>query len=178
MFNFVDPAWPGLRLLRQTRQTQLIAGKGPLGGTRCHNSLVTDVGVKIIGDPSNQPGAYTQSKLTRYHFGGIIMSADGNWNLVISTPLGERQAALSVKVEGTVLKGNQAADGDSAEIFDGRVNGDAVSWKVSITNPMPMTLEFSGKVQDDSISGTVVFGAFGASSFSGIRARSIRSPFG
>jgi hypothetical protein len=99
------------------------------------------------------------------------MSAAGNWNLVISTPMGERQATLSAKADGTVLKGSQAADGNSAEIFDGTVNGDTISWKVSITSPMPMTVEFSGRVQDDSISGTVVFGAFGSSSFSGMRAR-------
>lgn len=97
------------------------------------------------------------------------MTADGNWNLVISTPMGERQATLSAKTEGTTLKGSQSAEGNSAEIFDGRVNGDAVSWKVSITNPMPMTLEFEGTVQGNNLSGTVVLGAFGSSSFSGTR---------
>ena len=100
------------------------------------------------------------------------MSADGNWNLVISTPMGERQATLSVKAEGAVLKGSQAAEGNSAAIFDGNVDGDTIGWKVSITNPMPITLIFSGTVQGDSISGTVVFGAFGSSSFSGTRAGS------
>jgi hypothetical protein len=98
------------------------------------------------------------------------MRADGNWNLRISTPMGERHATLSVKAEGTVLKGSQAAEGNSAEIFDGSVNGDSISWKVSITNPMPMTLEFSGTVQENNVSGTVVLGAFGSSSFSGTRA--------
>jgi hypothetical protein len=98
------------------------------------------------------------------------VTADGNWNLVISTPMGERQATLSVKAEGPVLKGSQGAEGNSAEIFDGSVNGDAISWKVSITNPMPMTLEFSGTVQENNLNGTVVLGAFGSSSFSGTRA--------
>jgi|ERR1700683_2515548 hypothetical protein len=113
---------------------------------------------------------YTQNKLTRCHFRGAIMSADGNWNLVISTPMGERRATLSVKAEGAVLKGSQAAEGNSAEIFDGTVDGDTIFWRVAITNPMPLTLEFSGTVQGDSISGTVVFGALGSSSFSGTRA--------
>jgi len=98
------------------------------------------------------------------------MSADGNWNLVISTPMGERQATLSVKTEGAVLKGSQEAEGTSAEIFDGSANGDAISWKVSITNPMPMTLEFNGTIQGNNVSGTVVLGGFGSSSFSGTRA--------
>ena len=61
------------------------------------------------------------------------MSADGNWNLVIATPMGERQATLSIKAEGTVLTGSQAAEGNSAEIFDGNVDGDTIAWKVSIT---------------------------------------------
>jgi hypothetical protein len=98
------------------------------------------------------------------------MSADGNWDLVISTPMGERQAKLSIKAEGAVLKGSQAAEGNSAEIFDGNVDGDTIFCRVSITNPMPMTLEFSGAVQGDRIGGTVVLGTFGSSSFSGTRA--------
>ena len=97
------------------------------------------------------------------------MTADGNWNLIVSTPMGERQATLSVKTEGSTLKGTQMADGNSTEIFDGAVNGDAMSWKVSITDPMPMTLEFNGTINGDEVSGSVVLGGFGTSSFSGAR---------
>ena len=98
------------------------------------------------------------------------MAADGNWNLVISTPMGERQATLSVKAEGGTLKGSQTADGNSAQIFDGTVSGDDVAWKVSITDPMEMTLEFAGKVTGDKIGGSVKLGMFGSSTFSGTRA--------
>jgi hypothetical protein len=55
------------------------------------------------------------------------------------------------------------------EIFDGTVNGDEISWKASITDPMPMTLEFTGTVAGDEIAGTVKLGEFGNSSFSGSR---------
>jgi hypothetical protein len=98
------------------------------------------------------------------------MSADGNWNIVVSTPMGERQATLSVKSEGSTLKGSQTADGNSAEIFEGIVNGNDIAWKVSITDPMEMTLEFSGTVTGDNIGGSVKLGMFGSSSFSGTRA--------
>jgi hypothetical protein len=98
------------------------------------------------------------------------MAADGNWNLTISTPLGARQATLSVKSDGNTLTGSQGAEGNTAEIFDGTVNGDAVTWKVSITDPMPMTLEFSGTVSGNDVSGSVLLGSFGSSSFSGTRA--------
>ena len=98
------------------------------------------------------------------------MSADGNWNLVVSTPMGERQATLSAKTDGGVLKGSQMAEGNSAQIFDGTVNGNAIAWKVSITDPMPMTLEFTGAVNGNELSGNVKLGNFGSSSFSGVRA--------
>jgi hypothetical protein len=98
------------------------------------------------------------------------MTADGNWSVVVATPMGERRGTLSVKTEGTTLKGSQMADdGNSADIFDGTVNGNEVSWKVSITDPMPMTLEFTGTVDGDEIAGTVKLGEFGDSSFSGSR---------
>ncbi len=45
------------------------------------------------------------------------MTADGNWNLVVSTPMGERHGTLSLKTEGTTVKGSQMADGNSTEIF-------------------------------------------------------------
>jgi hypothetical protein len=98
------------------------------------------------------------------------MSADGNWNLVVTTPMGERHATLSVKTDGGALKGSQMADGNSAEIFEGTVNGNDVAWKVSITDPMEMTLEFTGTVTGDNIGGSVKLGMFGSSSFSGTRA--------
>ena len=55
------------------------------------------------------------------------------------------------------------------KIFAGTVNGDQLSWKVSITDPMPMTLEFNGTVDGDGLSGSVTLGNFGSSSFSGTR---------
>ena len=97
------------------------------------------------------------------------MAADGNWNLVVSTPMGERRATLSLKSDGGTLTGSQMADGNTAEIFDGTVNGNQLSWKVSISDPMPLTLEFNGTVDGDEVTGSVTLGNFGSSSFSGTR---------
>ena len=72
------------------------------------------------------------------------MAVDGTWNISIETPIGTRQATLSIAAAGNELTGTQAADGNSTSITDGKVDGNKVSWKVAITNPMPMTLEFSG----------------------------------
>jgi hypothetical protein len=98
------------------------------------------------------------------------MAVDGNWNLTMNTPMGERTATLNVASSGGTLTGTQAAEGNSAEIFDGTVSGDDVAWKVSITSPMPLTLEFTGKVAGDSISGDMGVGFMGSFPFTGSRA--------
>jgi hypothetical protein len=98
------------------------------------------------------------------------MAIDGTWDISIETPIGTRAATLSLSTEGGALIGTQAAEGQSAAIADGRVDGSKVFWKVAITRPMPMTLEFEGTVDGDQISGHANAGAFGAMPFSGKRA--------
>lgn len=98
------------------------------------------------------------------------MAVDGNWNLTMTTPMGERQATLNLTAAGGMLTGTQGAEGNTAEIFDGTVSGDNVSWKVSITNPMPLTLEFTGTVCGDSINGEMGIGPMGSFPFTGARA--------
>ncbi len=97
------------------------------------------------------------------------MKADGDWDLMVTTPLGERRGVLSLRTEGNTLCGSQMADGNSTEIFDGVVDGTALSWKLFITDPMPLTLEFSGSIDGDELSGTVALGRFGNSTFLGKR---------
>jgi hypothetical protein len=99
-----------------------------------------------------------------------IMSVDGNWNLTINSPMGARPTSLSLKADGATLTGVQTAEGGSAPIADGKVDGDAVSWSNSVTSPFPMTLEFSGKVVGDTLNGTVKAGSFGSFPFTGARA--------
>ena len=98
------------------------------------------------------------------------MAVDGNWNLTMTTPMGERNATLSLKSAGGTLTGTQGAEGNLAEIFDGTVNGEDVAWKVAITNPMPLTLAFIGKVSGDSIAGEMGIGPMGSFPFTGTRA--------
>ena len=82
----------------------------------------------------------------------------------------QTRATLAVTSAGGTLTGTQAADGNSGEIFDGTVAGDDVSWKISITNPMPLTLAFTGTVSGDSMSGEMGIGPMGSFPFTGTRA--------
>jgi hypothetical protein len=96
------------------------------------------------------------------------MSAAGTWNLVMQTPIGERKSTLNLQSSGGALTGKMIAEGGSVDIYEGKVAGNAASWKADIKNPMPLTLEFSGTVDGDKISGTVN-AAVGSWPFSGSR---------
>jgi hypothetical protein len=98
------------------------------------------------------------------------MSVDGTWKITLSTPLGDRDSTLTLKADGGKLTGTQSAEGDSGEIQDGTVNGNAVSWKAAITSPMPLTLAFTGTVDGDTIAGDVSIGPMGSFPFKGARA--------
>jgi len=98
------------------------------------------------------------------------MSVDGKYNITLQSPMGAQPAELELKSSGGTLTGTQSARGNSMEIANGKVDGNNVSWSVNITQPMPITLEFSGTVDGDKISGNAKAGAFGSFPFSGTRA--------
>jgi len=135
----------------------MAAGKVGPGDEKC--------AIPALAQPASEP-IQAERRAER----GKHMAVDGNWNITLSTPLGDREATLALTSNGGVLTGKQAADGNEADIVDGTVNGNDVAWKASITNPMPLTLAFSGKVDGDSISGDVSIGPMGSFPFKGKRA--------
>jgi len=98
------------------------------------------------------------------------MSADGTWNLTMETPMGERRSTLTLSTSGGSLTGKQEAEGNTTDIAEGTANGNDLSWKVSITNPMPLTLTFNGTVDGNTLNGTADTGMFGSFPFQGTRA--------
>jgi len=98
------------------------------------------------------------------------MSVDGTWNVVVKSPMGDQPSTLTLAADGGTLTGTASAQGNTNPIANGKVDGDTVSWSNSITTPFPMTLEFSGKVDGDSLSGSVKAGSFGSFPFAGTRA--------
>jgi hypothetical protein len=98
------------------------------------------------------------------------MAVDGTWNLTMETPMGERRSTVTLSTAGGALTGKQEAEGSSTDIFEGSASGDTASWKVSITNPMPLTLNFSATVSGNSISGNADTGMFGSFPFTGTKA--------
>ena len=98
------------------------------------------------------------------------MAVDGDWTITMTTPMGDRKASLTLKADGKTLTGTQSADGNEGAIYDGTVNGNDVAWKIDITEPMSLTLDFSGSVDGDAISGDMGIGPMGSFPFKGARA--------
>ena len=98
------------------------------------------------------------------------MSIDGAWKLTFDTPIGRQETTLEVKGVGGALTGTQSGSDGSQPIDDGVVKGDEASWSLTVTSPVPITLEFKGKVDGDKMSGSVKLGMFGETSFTAVRA--------
>lgn len=97
------------------------------------------------------------------------MAADGTWNITVDTPMGSRKTTLELKSDGDKLEGNQSEGSSKTGITEGRVEGNHVTWKVAIADPMPMTLEFTGEIDGDEIKGKAATGMFGSFPFTGTR---------
>ena len=96
------------------------------------------------------------------------MSADGNWKITINSPMGAQEVEASITTSGDTFTG-QTKGRMGEQAIEGKVSGDTLTWSTAITQPMPMTLEFSATVSGDSMSGNVKLGAFGNASLTGGR---------
>lgn len=97
------------------------------------------------------------------------MSADGNWKITINSPMGAQTLDASITTSGDTFTGT-AKGAMGEQNIEGKVSGDTLTWSANITQPMPMTLEFSATVSGDTMSGNVKLGAFGSAPLSGVRA--------
>ncbi|MBN9588395.1 MAG: hypothetical protein BGN85_03890 [Alphaproteobacteria bacterium 64-11] len=97
------------------------------------------------------------------------MAVDGKWEIIINSPMGAQKATLELASSGASLSGTQTAAQGSGPLENGKVDGNAVSWSAKISSPMPLTLDFSGAVEGDKMSGSVKAGAFGSFPFTGNR---------
>ena len=97
------------------------------------------------------------------------MAADGKWEITINSPMGAVKATLDLKTDGAALTGTQTAQQGSGPLENGKADGDNLSWSAKISSPMPMTLDFAGKVEGDKLSGSVKAGSFGSFPFTGSR---------
>ena len=85
------------------------------------------------------------------------MAIDGTYNITIHTAMGDQEAKLTLKTDGSTLTGtSESAMAGISEIEDGKVNGNELTWTENVKTPMgPMTLNVTVTVDGDKMSGEV-----------------------
>ncbi len=97
------------------------------------------------------------------------MSADGNWNMTMNTPMGPQTATLTLKSDGDALTGSMTGPQGAVDLEDGKIDGDNLTWKITAAQ-MNMTIEFTATVDGDKITGEAELGSFGKATLEGTRA--------
>ena len=83
---------------------------------------------------------------------------DGNWQLTIETPMGERTASLHIENRDGELSGTLEMSMGTGDVV-GRLRDDGVEFESRLAGPMgEIILAFSGSVNDQGAAGEVQFG--------------------
>ncbi|MBD0421955.1 hypothetical protein H0H10_22845 [Streptomyces sp. TRM S81-3] len=97
------------------------------------------------------------------------MSAEGIWNLSISTPIGKMKAVVELREQDAVLTGVARGAGEEVPLSDITLDGDRLTWKQAIAKPMRLNLAFDVTVDGDTLRGTSRAGRLPASKVTGER---------
>ena len=98
------------------------------------------------------------------------MSADGTWNCTLDSPMGAQQMTLTLVTDGAKLSGKLEGQRGTMEFTDGTVDGNNLTWSVSLEQPMPMQIETTATIDGDTLTGESKLGSFGTAKLTGTRA--------
>ena len=99
-----------------------------------------------------------------------MADVDGTWNCTMNTPMGAGNVTLTLKTEGNDLSGTFASDQGTMDFTGGTVDGNKLSWTISIEQPMPMQIATTATIEGDTLTGEAQLGSFGAAQLTGTRA--------
>jgi hypothetical protein len=80
-------------------------------------------------------------------------TVDGKWTGSLDTPMGAVQVGFNFKADGAMLTGTTTGpDGSEIAIKNGKIDGDKISFMVSIDfGGMALDLNYSGVVKSDTV---------------------------
>lgn len=98
--------------------------------------------------------------LTIFAFAASAADVNGKWKAEYQTPDGQtRTSIMTFKVDGDKLTGTVASQRGEAQISDGKVSGDEISFSVVRNfNGNEFKMQYKGKVEGNTIKFNVSFG--------------------
>jgi len=99
------------------------------------------------------------------------MSVGGTYEVTTKTPMGDQKGTFDVvpSDDGKTFTGSFTGPLGSIDIEDGVIDGTKLTFKVTMTAPMPITINGSATVDGDAIDGEMQAGGFGSLPMSGTR---------
>ncbi|MFE4968183.1 hypothetical protein [Streptomyces sp. NPDC056660] len=97
------------------------------------------------------------------------MSAEGTWDLSISTPIGTIRAVTEFRYEDGVLVGTARGAGEEVTLSDVLLEEGRLTWKQAVTKPMRLNLAFALTLDGDTLTGTSRAGRLPSSKVTGRR---------
>jgi hypothetical protein len=93
------------------------------------------------------------------------VNVSGAWDMAVETPQGTMPLTATFKQEGEKLTGAQSSQmGETA--LEGSVRGTDIAFVVVINmQGQDMTITYAGKIDGDTMSGTIEFGGYGSSTW-------------
>jgi hypothetical protein len=98
-----------------------------------------------------------------------MASIDGIWTVSIQTGKGDQDWRFEFRSAGEEFTGTMTMQPDSVEIENGRIDGDSLTWELTLNPPNRVHVRGSATVSGDGISGVLDMGAYGVRSFAGGR---------
>ncbi len=97
------------------------------------------------------------------------MTETQEWDLSVSTPIGQQYVRLVLRETPDGLDGEAQGKEETVQLSDLVRVGDRLTWAQSITRPMRLNLRFEVTVQGDEMTGTAKAGRFPGSKVTGTR---------
>ena len=94
---------------------------------------------------------------------------DGDWNMVLSTPMGPQEMRGHFETNGQSLSGYLSSP-QGQQSFTGTVEGNRLKFDLKVEKPMKITLKYDIAVAGNELTGKVKMGIFGSGKLTGKRA--------
>ena len=83
------------------------------------------------------------------------MTPDGAWDCLMKTRAGPQEFVLTIKRDGDSFTATNVGAAGSLDIHDGRIDGEKLTWTMTITKPVPLKLRGSATIDGDKLAGIV-----------------------
>jgi carbon-monoxide dehydrogenase large subunit len=144
-----------------------------IAGKAAHAILATDAD----GSVADADGAVADSGGAVADSGGaeppaVVSSEgiDGDWSMVLSTPMGPQEMVGHFHTDGESLSGYLKSP-QGQQSLNGIVDGNRVKFELKVEKPMKITLKYDLTVQGERLTGKVKMGIFGTAKLTGERRR-------